>query len=138
MKEFPKSPRAEVALYMTARCQMWRTRSPEYTQQDLTIIEAERPLAKKLFEEYMAKYPKGRCYGDALGWYAALAFDGHDFATALRYYLQQLELTDHPELHADGGAMVERTLSRLASEPRDKALRRSGEASARRRTRSSI
>jgi outer membrane protein assembly factor BamD (BamD/ComL family) len=122
VKEFPKSARAEVALYMNARCQMWRTRSAEYTQQDMQLVESERPRAKKLFEEYFAKFPKGRHYGDALGWYAALAFDGHDFATALRYYLQQLELADHPELHDMAAQMVERTLSRLASEPRDKAF----------------
>jgi len=121
-KEFPKSPRAEVALYMNARCQMWRTRSAEYTQQDMQIVEAERPRAKKLFEEYMTKYPQGRHYGDALGWSAALAFDGRDFATALRYYLQQLDLADHPELHDMAAQMVERTLSHLASAPREKAF----------------
>jgi len=121
-KEFPKSLRAEVALYMNARCQMWRTRSSEYTQQDRQVVESERPKAKKLFEEYMAKFPKGRHYGDALGWYAALAFDGQDFATALRYYLMQLDLADHPELHDMAAHMVERTLSHLASEPRDKAF----------------
>lgn len=122
VKEFPKSGRAEMALYMTARCQMWRTRSSEYTQQDMQVVESERPRAKKLFEEYMAKYPKGRCYGDALGWYAALAFDGKDFSTALRYYLMQLDLADHPELHDMAAQMIERTLSRLASAPRDKAF----------------
>jgi outer membrane protein assembly factor BamD (BamD/ComL family) len=121
-KDFPKSPRAEVAQYMAARCQIWRTRSPEYTQQDLKIVESERPRAKKLFEEYFAKFPKGRHYGDALGWFAALAFDGRDFTTALLYYLQQLDLADHPELHDMAAQMVERTLSRLASEPRDKAF----------------
>ncbi len=122
VKEFPKSLRAEVALYMTARCQMWRTRSPAYTQQDMQVVESERPRAKKLFEEYMAKFPKGRHFGEALGWSAALAFDGRDFATALRYYLMQLDLADHPELHDMAAQMVERTLSHLASEPRDKAF----------------
>ena len=121
-KEFPKSPRTEVALYMNARCQMWRTRSPEYTQQDLRIVESERPKAKKLFDEYFAKFPKGRHRGDPLGWYAAYAFDGHDFATALRYYVEQLALVDHPELHPMAAQMIERVLSRLASEPKDKAF----------------
>ncbi len=122
VKEFPKSPRAEAAQFMAARCQIWRTRAPGYTQHVLEIVERERPRAKQLFDEYFAKFPKGTHYGDALGWYAAYAFDGHDFATALRYYLQQLDLADHPELHDMAAQMVERTLSRLASEPRDKAL----------------
>ena len=107
---------------MAARCQLWKSRSQEYTQQEMKLVAAERPKAKKLFEEFLAKYPHGRLYGDALGWYGAFAFDGHDFATALRCYVQQAEMTDHPELYASACEMVEKTLSHLASEPRDKAF----------------
>ena len=120
--DFPKSPRAESALFMTARCQMWRSRSPEYTQQEMKLVDRERPKVKKLFDEYFAKYPKGRLLGDALGWYGAYAYDGHDFGTALRCYAQQLELPDHPELRPAAMDMVEKTLSHLASEPRDGAF----------------
>jgi outer membrane protein assembly factor BamD (BamD/ComL family) len=120
--DFPKSPRAESALFMAARCQIWRSRSPNYTQQDMELVAAERPKAKKLFDEYFAKYPHGRLLGDALGWYGAFAFDGHDFVTALRCYAQQLDLPDHPELYDSAAIMVEKTLSRLASEPNDKAF----------------
>ena len=121
-KDFPKSPRAESALFMAARCQLWRSRSPDYTQQDMKLIASQRPATKKLFDEYFAKYPHGRLLGDALGWYGAFAYDGHDFPAALRCYTQQLELTDHPELQSSAAEMVEKTLSHLASEPRDKAF----------------
>ena len=121
-KDFPKSPRAEAALYMTVRCQMWRTRSQDYTQQEMKLVAAERPKAKKLFDEYFAKYPHGAYLGDVLGWSGAYAFDGHDFGTALRCYAQQLDLPDHPELSASAADMIEKTLSHIASQPKDKAF----------------
>ena len=122
VKDYPKSPRAEAALYMAARTQMWKTRKEGYTQYDMQLEDAERPKAKKLWDEYFAKYPHGRFLGDALGWYAAYAFDGHDFGTALRCYAQQLDMKDHPELYAMAAVMVEKTLSRIASDPKDKSL----------------
>lgn len=122
VKDYPKSPRAEAALYMAARVQMWKTRKDGYTQFDMQVDEAERPKAKKLWDEYFAKYPQGRFLGDALGWYAAYAFDGHDFGTALRCYAQQLGMKDHPELYIMAAEMVEKTLSRIASDPKDKSL----------------
>src|SRR5258708_2158691 len=121
-KDYPKSPRAEAALYMAARGQMWKSRAEGYTQQDMQLVAAERPKAKKLWDEYFAKYPHGRFFGDALGWYAAYAFDGHDFGTALRCYAQQLDLPDHPELADMAAEMVEKTLSHIASAPKDKAF----------------
>ena len=121
-KDFPKHPRAEAALFMAARCQLWRARSPEYTQGEMKLVESERPKAKKLFDEFFSRYPHGRLFGDALGWYAAFAYDARDFGTALRCYAQQSDLPDHPELFASAAEMVEKTLSRLASEPQDKAF----------------
>jgi outer membrane protein assembly factor BamD (BamD/ComL family) len=120
--DFPKHPRAEAALFMAARCQLSRARSGEYTQQDMKVVERERPKAKKLFDEYFAKYPHGRFFGDALGWYAAFAYDGRDFATALHFYMQQTDLSDHPELFGAAVEMVEKTLSHIASEPKDKSF----------------
>jgi outer membrane protein assembly factor BamD (BamD/ComL family) len=122
VRDFPKSPRAEVAHFMMLRCAMWRTRSQDYTQQDMKLVPDARPAARKLFDEYFAKYPHGQMLGDAYGWYAAYAYDGHDFATALRFYMKQLELTDHPELQPAAAEMVEKTLSRLSAEPKDTAL----------------
>jgi TolA-binding protein len=120
--EFPKHPRAEAALFMAARCQLSKARSPEYTQGDMKLVESERPEAKKLFDEFFARYPHGRFFGDALGWYAAFAYDGQDFGTALRCYVQQTDLPDHPELFGPAVDMVEKTLSHIASEPEDKAF----------------
>ena len=120
--DFPKHPRAETAMLMALRCAIWKTRKPEYTQTDRQLHEGERTKAKKLFDEYFAKYPHGRSYGDALGWLGAFAWDGGDYATALRCYTQQLDLPDHPELLESAADMVEKTLSRLAAEPRDAAL----------------
>ena len=49
----------------------------------------------------------------------AIGFDGNDFAAALRCYLGQLAMTDHPELAGSAATMCEMTLSHLASSPRD-------------------
>ena len=120
--DFPKHPRAETAMLMALRCAMWKTRKPEYTQTDRQLNEGERVKAKKLFDEYFAKYPHGRFYGDALGWLGAFAWDGGDYATALRCYAQQLDLPEHPELFEAAADMVEKTLARLAADPRAAAL----------------
>jgi TolA-binding protein len=119
---FPKHPRAEAALFMAARCQLLRARSRDYTQGDMKLVDSERPKAKKLFDEFFARYPHGRFSGDALGWYGAFAYDGQDFATALRCYTQQSNLPDHPELFPAAVDMVEKTLSHLASDPKDKSF----------------
>ena len=116
--DFPKHPRAETAMLMALRCAIWKTRKPEYTQTDRQLNEGERVKAKKLFDEYFAKYPHGRFYGDALGWLGAFAWDGGDYATALRCYAQQLDLPEHPELADAAADMIEKTLSRLAADPR--------------------
>ena len=120
--DFPKHPRAEAGFFMALRCAIWKTRKPEYTQGDRQLNDGERTKAKKLFDEYFAKYPQGRFYGDALGWAGALAWDGGDYATAIRYYAEQLDLPDHPELFPAAAQMVEKTLSWLSADPRDKAL----------------
>ena len=120
--DFPKHPRAEAALFMALRGAIWKTRKAAYTQGDRQLNEGERTKAQKLFDEYFAKYPHGRFYGDALGWRGALAWDGGDYGTALRCYAQQLDLPEHPELVPAATEMVEKTLSWLSAEPRDKAL----------------
>src|ERR1700744_2085805 len=83
------------------------------------LTASERPAAKKLFDEYFARYPHGRFLGDMLGWYGAFAFDGHDFGTALRCYAQQLDLPEHPELVDVAALMVEKPLSHIASESKE-------------------
>lgn len=120
--DFPKHPRAETAMLMALRGAIWKTRKPAYTQTDRQLVEGERAKAKKLFDEYFAKYPHGHFYGDALGWLGAFAWDGGDNGTALRCYAQQLDLPEHPELSDSAAVMIEKTLSRLAADPRDAAL----------------
>ncbi len=121
LKDFPKHPRAEIALFMTARSQLSRSRSPDYTQDDRQLVPEQRPRAKLLLDQYLAKYPNGRWAGDALGWLGAWYYDGGDFAAALRCYLGQLDFPDHPELAGAATIMCEATLSHLASAPQDKA-----------------
>lgn len=122
VKDFPKSTRAEFALYMAARCQLWKSRADTYDLDAPQIVAKERAKLKKLWDDYFAKYPHGRLVGDALGWYGAYAYDGGDYGTALRCYAQQLDLADHPELTDSAAQMVERTLSHLASQPKEKAF----------------
>ena len=122
VKDYPKSPRAEFALYMAVRCQLWKSRSNGYDLDAPQLVATERGKLKKLLDEYLAKYPHGRLLGDTLGWYGAYAYDGNDYGTALRYYVQQLALPDHPELANSAALMVERTLSHIASKPNDKAF----------------
>jgi TolA-binding protein len=121
LKESPKHPRAEIALYMLGRSQVSRSRTQNYVQGAPELDQKQRPRAKQLLEQYLAKYPKGRWAGDATGWLGAWYFDGGDFTAALRCYLQQLDWPEHPEYAGSAAIMCEKTLSHLASAPRDKA-----------------
>lgn len=117
VKQFPAHPRAEVAAYVAARCQVSLSRSPGYLQYEPDLVEAERPAFKQRFEHYLAKYPNGRFTADALGWLGAYYFDGGDNAHALEQYLRQLNTPNHPELVDSASEMVELILSRLESTP---------------------
>jgi outer membrane protein assembly factor BamD (BamD/ComL family) len=121
LKQFPKHPRAEIALFMTARCQVSRSRTNQYTGDAPDLDPKQRPRAKRLLEQYLAKYPQGRWAGDSLGWLGAWYYDGADYAAALRCYLDQLNNREHPELAGSASIMCEKTLSHLASKPSDKA-----------------
>ena len=122
--EFPAHPRAEAAQFMVARCLLSQSRtlaeSTEATQFFAYVSSDEkREESAKAFRDYLAKYPKGRFAGDALGWLGAAAYDAHDYVGAIRFYLEQAALPDHPEFAAPASAMGEKTLSRLASAPDD-------------------
>jgi TolA-binding protein len=120
--EYPGHPRAEAALFMAARCQLSRSRSSSYKQEERDAAAAEhRPRALELFTRYLEKYPRGAFAADALGWLGAVAFDDGDYAQALQHYIRQSELPDHPELRRSALIMCERVLSRLA-EREDEAL----------------
>ncbi|EDY20903.1 hypothetical protein CfE428DRAFT_1196 [Chthoniobacter flavus Ellin428] len=122
VKDFPKSPRAEFAQYMAVRCQLWKSRSQNYDLDATDVVPAERAKLKKLLDEYFAKFPRGRLFGDAMGWAGAFAYDGGDYGEAVRCYAMQLNLPDHPELVDPAAKMIERCLSHLASKPNDKAF----------------
>jgi outer membrane protein assembly factor BamD (BamD/ComL family) len=122
VKDFPKSPRAEFALYMEIRCQLWKSRAQEYELDATKVVPGERPKLKKLLDEYVARYPHGRLLGDTLGWQGAYAYDGGDYGGALRAYAQQIDLPDHPEIVDSAAKMIERVLSHIASQPNDKAF----------------
>ena len=121
LKEYPTHPRAEVAQFMAARCELGLSRisddeKPKATEPD------HRALAKKLLEDYMAKYPKGRFAGDALGWLGAWYWDGDDIYTALKCYLGQLDIPDHPELMSSAVKMCEKILTFSATDPKAEDL----------------
>ena len=121
---FPQHPRAETAAFMVARCALSQSRSyPE--------LEGTRPVesdpnkrreALNLFRNYLAKYPHGRFVADVTGWLGAIAFDADDYAEALRQYIAQSEMPDHPELRSPALEMCERVLSHIASKPNDESL----------------
>jgi TolA-binding protein len=125
LKEFPKHPRAEAALFMDARCQLSRSRtgwaddSPEAKER----AAKNRPRAKQLFEQYLKTYPQGAFAADAIGWLGAVAYDAGDYAAALPYYIKQTELPDHPELRRSALAMCEKVFAHVSTAPGDTALK---------------
>ncbi len=110
LKEFPKSPRAELALFMQARCAFSASRAENPAPDD-------RKKAIALFEAYLKKYPQGVYKADALGWLGALAFDGENYLKALEYYIAQAEVPGHPETLPTAIYNCERALARVAPNP---------------------
>jgi TolA-binding protein len=117
VKEFPKSPRAEMAMFMSARCAFSATRQlMDRSEGDETLASA-RKIAVARFEALRKKYPRGRFDADALGWLGALAFDSNDYLKALDYYIAQAETPDHPETLMSAIYNCEKTLGHLAPKP---------------------
>jgi TolA-binding protein len=121
-KEFPNHPRAEIALFMQARCAFSESRRGIDSQDQRTEEEArERAPARKkaadMFERYRKQYPRGRFEADALGWLGALAFDGENYLKALEYYIAQAETPGHPETIKSAVYMSEKCLVRVAEKP---------------------
>jgi len=127
VKEFPKHPRAEIALFMQARCAFSESRRGVESQDERTEEQAKehapaRKKATEMFERYRKQYPKGRFEADALGWLGALAFDGEDYLKALEYYIAQTETPGHPETIKSAAFMCEKCLVRVAEKPESAAL----------------
>jgi TolA-binding protein len=126
VKEFPRHPRAEIALFMQARCWFSESRRGIESQDERTEERArERAPARKkaaeMFERYRKEYPRGRFEADALGWLGALAFDSENYLKALEYYIAQAETPGHPETIKPAVFMCEKCLVRVAEKPESAA-----------------
>ncbi len=127
VKEFPKHPRAEIALFMQARCAFSESRRGIESQDERTEEQAKehapaRKKAAEMFERYRKQYPKGRFEADALGWLGALAFDAEEYSKALEYYIAQAETPGHPETIKSAVFMCEKCLVRVAEKPESAVL----------------
>ncbi len=124
VREFPKHPRAEIALFMDARCAFSATRKTwtlgEPPPPDEKSIAAQK-RATELFERYRKQYPRGRFVSDALGWLGALAFDAGKYVDALDCYIAQAETPGHPETLKSAIFMCERALAAVAATPEGSA-----------------
>ena len=126
VKEFPRHPRAEIALFMQARCAFSESRRgieamDQRTEEETKGRAPARKKAAEVFERYRKQYPKGRFEADALGWLGALAFDGEDYLKALEYYIGQAETPGHPETIKSAAFMCEKCLVRVAEKPESAA-----------------
>ena len=76
VRDYPKHPRAELALLMLARCKISESRSTEYSNArdgEARIASKEaHEAAQKLLLEYQTSYPRGRFISDVEGWLGAV------------------------------------------------------------------
>ena len=117
VKEFPKSPRAEMAMFMSARCAFSATRRLQESSGNEETLAKARKVAVGKFEALRKRYPRGRFDADALGWLGALAYDSQDYLKALDYYIAQAETPGHPETLMSAIYNCEKTLAHLAPKP---------------------
>ena len=121
-KEFPAHPRAEIALFMQARCAFSESRAgidalDDRSEEKIKERAPARQKAAEMFERYRKQYPRGRFEADALGWLGALAFDSENYLKALEYYIAQAETPGHPETIKSAVFMCEKCLVRVAEKP---------------------
>lgn len=117
VKEFPKHPRAEIAMLMSARYAFWQSRSASDSGSTEAAVKAARKDAVSKFEALRKRYPHGRFDADALGWLGALAYDDKDYLKALDYYIAQAETPNHPETLRSAIFSCEKALAHVASKP---------------------
>ena len=91
---------------MSARCAYGRCVNAREDEEE--VHEKKRADARALFEAYLKKYPQGRFVADACGWLGDLVDDP---ATALSYFIRQVEAPGHPEVRKAALFMCERVLS---------------------------
>ena len=114
VKEFSKSPRAEMAMFMSARCAFSATRKLQEAAENEETLANARKVAIARFEALRKRYPRGRFDADALGWLGALAYDSNDYLKALDYYIAQAETPGHPETLMSAIYNCEKSLGHLA------------------------
>jgi TolA-binding protein len=114
VKEFPKSPRAEMAMFMSARCAFSATRKLQEAAENEETLANARKIGIARFEALRKRYPHGRFDADALGWLGALAYDSNDYLKALDYYIAQAETPGHPETLMSAIYNCEKSLGHLA------------------------
>lgn len=126
MKEFPKHPRAEMAMFLHARCAFseyrrgFIDRSTEESAESAADKKARQAVAGE-FEAFRKRYARGRLDADALGWLGALAYDGKDYLKALDLYIAQAETPGHPETLRTAVYNCEKALAHVASQPAGEA-----------------
>jgi tetratricopeptide (TPR) repeat protein len=86
--EFPDSPRAEPALMMAGR---------ELLRADIPEAKVDPTAGQRLLKNLLAKYPRSRFRGSALGWLARSDFLQGHYAEALAKYWLQLPLVPAQE-----------------------------------------
>jgi tetratricopeptide (TPR) repeat protein len=123
-KEYPDHPRAEAALFLSARCAFrasrdnpWNGPSPNAPPPTDQVKAAEKikqqtfDNAVALFRQYLKTYPHGRFVADAYGWLGALDLRVGNNAAALDDYIHQVEIPGHPEVIKSALFMCQDVLS---------------------------
>lgn len=115
IEKSPKSPRAEVAKLMQARCFMeqWRTMHAATGSPREKTDQLEHD-ALSTFDEYLTTYPKGRFASDIPGWKAGMARLRGDWTTFVQLIAKQVDDTAHPEVVRRALQEFERGLGEMA------------------------
>lgn len=114
--EFPSHPRAETALFMKGRCELFTSRSDRYDFDTRIGDRGAHDAASATFLKYTEQYPEGRFVADAKGWLGGLAWDDENYLGALEWYIRQAGTPGHPEVLKSAVLMIEKTLRRLAAD----------------------
>lgn len=122
VEEYPKTPRAEMAMFMSARCAFSASRKlasdfPNAAEPESKEAAAARSNAVGKFEALRKRYPRGRFDADALGWLGALACDARDYLKALDFYIAQANTPNHPETLRSAIYNCEKALAHVAPKP---------------------
>lgn len=119
-------PRAEIALFVAARCKLAQSRTQmsydlrgqpvEPYEQQRERNRAHRNEARQLFETLLGRYPASRFTADVEGWLGALAYDEGDRTRALGHYIRQVEDWRHPEVAKSALFMCQKIIAGTAPE----------------------